>query len=173
VSLSHAFNQIKLNWSIPEKELYDLIYSLDMFKPYLFGPQFTWITDAKCLTWLNRVKDTSPKLLRRCLQVQKVDFTIQHKPGKYNVIPDALYRVILDFASNHTRRLTTSETPIATLTPVLELVVEPQAPYDSKDDVAISYDSLTTIDNVHHGAASNKRASIDHIVRMSVKWTVI
>jgi hypothetical protein len=51
-----------------------------------------------------------------------VDFTIQHKPGKDNVVPAALSRVIFDFAaSNHTRRTSTSEPPIATLTPVLEL----------------------------------------------------
>jgi RNase H-like domain found in reverse transcriptase len=58
--ISHAFNTTELNWSIPEKELYALVYSMDKFKLYLFGRQFTWITDAKCLTWLHRVKDTSP-----------------------------------------------------------------------------------------------------------------
>jgi hypothetical protein len=84
------------------------------------------------------------------------------KPGKDNVVPDASSRVILEFASNHTRRTTTSEQPIATLTPVLELVVEPQAPYDSKDDVAVSYDSLATLDDVHHGAAS-----IDHVASIT------
>jgi hypothetical protein len=151
----------------PEKELYALVYSLDKFKPYLFGPQFTWITDAKCLTWLNRVKDTSPKFLRWCLQVQGVDFTVQHKPGKDSVVPDALSRVILEFASKYTRRTTTSEHPIAALTPVLELVVEPQAPYDSKDDVAVSYGSLANLDDVHHGAASDRRASIDHVASIT------
>jgi RNase H-like domain found in reverse transcriptase len=83
--ISHAFNATELNWSIPEKELYALIYSMDKFKPYLFGPQFTWIRDAKCLTWLHRVKDTSPKHLRWCLQVQGIDFSVHHKPGKHNV----------------------------------------------------------------------------------------
>jgi hypothetical protein len=94
-------------------------------------------------------------LLRWYLQVQGVDFTIQHKPGKDNAVSDALSRIILEFASNHTRRTMTSEQPITMLTPVLELVVEPQAPYDSKDDVAISYESLANLDDVHHGAASD------------------
>jgi hypothetical protein len=39
---------------------------------------------------LIELKYTSPKLLRWCLQVQGVDFTIQHNPGKDNVAPDAL-----------------------------------------------------------------------------------
>jgi RNase H-like domain found in reverse transcriptase len=65
--ISHASSDAELNWRIPEKELYALIYSLEKFKPYLYGPQFTWITDAMCLTWLDRVKDTIPKLLRWCL----------------------------------------------------------------------------------------------------------
>jgi hypothetical protein len=101
------------------------------------------------------------------VQVQGVDFTIQHKPGTENVVPDALSQVILEFASNHSRRTTISEQPIATLTLVLEPVVEPQAPYDSKDDVAISYDSLANLDDVHHGAASDWRASIDHVASIT------
>jgi hypothetical protein len=45
-------------------------------------------------TWLHRVKDTSPKLLRWCLQVQGIDFSVQHKPGKHNVVPDELSRAL-------------------------------------------------------------------------------
>jgi hypothetical protein len=52
---------------------------------------------------------------------------------------------------------------------VLELVVETQAPYDSTDDVAISYDSLANLDDIHHGAASDKRAPIDHVASMAPK----
>jgi RNase H-like domain found in reverse transcriptase len=58
--ISHAFSDAERNRGIPENELYALIYSLEKFKPHLYGPQFTWVTDANCLTWLDRVKDTSP-----------------------------------------------------------------------------------------------------------------
>jgi RNase H-like domain found in reverse transcriptase len=71
-------------------EFYALMYSLEKFKPYLYGPQFTWMTAAKYLTWLDRGKDTGPKLLRWCLQIQGIDFSVQHKPGKDNVVADAL-----------------------------------------------------------------------------------
>jgi RNase H-like domain found in reverse transcriptase len=105
-----AFSDAELNWGSPEKEFYALIYSLDKFKPYLYGPQFTWITDAKCLTWLDSVKDTSPILLRWCLQIQGIDFSVQLKPGKDNVEADALSRIILDFASKNTRGYTFPDT---------------------------------------------------------------
>jgi hypothetical protein len=35
--ISHAFSDAELSWGIPEKELYALIYSLEKFKPYLYG----------------------------------------------------------------------------------------------------------------------------------------
>jgi RNase H-like domain found in reverse transcriptase len=84
--ISRTFSDADLNWGIPEKELYALIYSFEKFKPYLYGPQLTWITDAKWLIWLYCVKDTSPKLHRWCLQIQGIDFSVQHKPGKDNVV---------------------------------------------------------------------------------------
>jgi RNase H-like domain found in reverse transcriptase/Integrase zinc binding domain len=127
----------ELNWGIPEKELYALINSLEKFKPYLYGPQLTWITDAKCLTWLYHVKDTSPKLLRWCLQIQSIDFSVQHKPGKNNVVADALSRIILDFASKDTRGYTLPNTlPSTILAPMLELIVEPYAPFATPDTLA-------------------------------------
>jgi RNase H-like domain found in reverse transcriptase len=101
--MSHAFSDTELNWGISEKELYTLVYSLEKFKSYLYGPQFTWITDAKCRTWLDRVQDTSSKLLSWCLYKQGTDFSVQHKPGKDNVVADAVSRIILDSASTNIR----------------------------------------------------------------------
>jgi RNase H-like domain found in reverse transcriptase len=46
--ISHAFSDAELNWGIPEKELYALMYSLEKLKPYLYGPQFSCIMDSKC-----------------------------------------------------------------------------------------------------------------------------
>jgi hypothetical protein len=139
--ISHAFNTTEVNWSIPEIENFALIYAMDNFKPFLFGPQFPWNTDAKCLTWLHRVKDTSPKLLHWCLQIQGIDFTIHHKAGRENVVADALSRVIHGFALDHTR----DKSHIYgtnTLAPLLDLVVEPLIPYaDSSDDVAFPYNA--------------------------------
>jgi RNase H-like domain found in reverse transcriptase len=111
---------------IPEKKLHALIYSLEKFKPHLYGPQFTWITDAKCLTWIDRGKDTTPKLLRWCLQLQGIDFFVQHKPVKDNVVADALLRIILDFASKTIRGYTLPDTlPSTILSLMLEFIVEP------------------------------------------------
>jgi hypothetical protein len=72
--ISHASVMLNLTGEIPEKERYAFIYSLERFKPHLYGPQFTWITDAKCLTWLDCVKDTSPKLLSWCSRLKASTF---------------------------------------------------------------------------------------------------
>jgi RNase H-like domain found in reverse transcriptase len=137
--------------SIPEKELYALIYSLDKFKLYLFGPQFTWITDAKCLTWLHTVKDSSPKLLRWCLQIQGIDFALQHKHGKDNIVPDAVSRVLPSIL--HTSDPTADAT--VTLASMLVLDVEPLAPLtDSSDDAAVSYSTARNLRRDREGQAS-------------------
>jgi RNase H-like domain found in reverse transcriptase len=138
--ISHAFSDAELNRGIPEKELYALIYSLEKFKPYIYRPQFTWITDAKCLTWLNRVKDTSRKLLRWCLQIQGIEYSVQLKPGKDNVVADVLSRIILNFASKNTRGYTLPDTlPSTIIAPMLELIVEPYTPFASPDTLASDF----------------------------------
>jgi Integrase zinc binding domain len=87
------------------------------------------------------VGDTIPKLLRWCLQIQGFDFSVQHKPGKDNVVADALSRIILDFASKNTRGYTLPDSlPSAILAPMLELqIVEPYAPFVSLDTLASAF----------------------------------
>jgi hypothetical protein len=100
-------------------------------KPYLYGPQFTSLTYAKCLIWLDRV-NTSPELLCWCLQIQGIDFSVQHKLGKDNVVADALSRIILDFASKGTRGYTLPDIlPSTILVSMPELIVEPCASFAS------------------------------------------
>jgi hypothetical protein len=76
-------------------------------------------------------------MFRWCLQIQGIDFSVQHKPGKDNVVADALSRIILDFASKNTRGYTLPDTlPSTILAPMLELIVEPYAPFASLDTLA-------------------------------------
>jgi hypothetical protein len=96
--------------------------------------------NAKCLTWLDRVNDTSPKLLRCCLQIQGIDFSVQHKPGKNSIVADAISRIILDFAFKNTRGDTLQDIlTFIILVPMLELIVEPCAPFASPDTVAFAF----------------------------------
>ena len=87
----HRFTGAQVNWSIPEKELFALVHAARVFRPYLYGTKFVWLTDAKALTWIRHTNLTS-KLTRWSLLLQELDFTVQHIPGVSNLIPDALSR---------------------------------------------------------------------------------
>ena len=71
------------------------------FNVYLQGVHFELQTDNSALTWLLKMKETTPRLIRWALVVQGYDFTVKHTKGKHNVVPDALSRK--DYPYSHTK----------------------------------------------------------------------
>ena len=57
------------------------------------GAIFVCITDHSVLRYLCSMQDTSNMLTRWAIALQSYDFTIEHKPGKLNIIPDTLLRL--------------------------------------------------------------------------------
>lgn len=58
----------------------------------LEGTVFTVVTDHDALQWLMNCPDPLGRLARWCLTLQEFDFNIVHRPGKQNLVPDALSR---------------------------------------------------------------------------------
>ena len=87
---SKKLSLAELNYSIHEKELLAIIYALKVWRIYLEGHHFKVITDHKSLCFFN----TQPTLSRRQARwnelVQEYDFEIIYKPGKTNIVADAL-----------------------------------------------------------------------------------
>ena len=75
-----------------EKELWALIYSLHLWRPYLYQRHFVAETDHQSLIFIQTAQDLTPKLARWNDELQEYDFTIKHRPGKGNVVADALTR---------------------------------------------------------------------------------
>ena len=63
------------------------------FRPYIEHTTFTVLTDHNNLRWLMQSEKTG-KLNRWVLRLQPFRFHIKHKPGKLNVVPDTLSRVV-------------------------------------------------------------------------------
>lgn len=55
---------------------------------------FTVVTDHYSLIWLDRLKDPTGRLGRWALQLQQYKYTIIHRKGKDNVVPDFLSRSV-------------------------------------------------------------------------------
>lgn len=92
--LSRKLNDCEKRYSASEKELLSVVYAVEKFRPYIDGVHFTVITDHKALVWLHKMKDPHGRLARWAMKLQQFSFDIAHRPGKLNVVPDALSRAV-------------------------------------------------------------------------------
>jgi len=89
---SRLLNAAEQNYSTIEKELLAIVYSVNHFRPYLYGQKFLLVTDHKPLIWLHSVKDPTSRLLRWRLRLAEYEYTVMYKAGKANLNADALSR---------------------------------------------------------------------------------
>jgi hypothetical protein len=92
-----AFHSKKLspaeaNYPVHEKELLAVIQALKEWRCFLDGQHFTVITDHKSLIYLQTQPHLSNRQTRWLEFLSLFNFTIQYKPGKANVVADALSR---------------------------------------------------------------------------------
>lgn len=96
---SRTLNKAEINYSTTEKEALAIIWAVEKFKPYLYGNKFKLITDHKPLTFIQSATKNA-KVLRWRLELANYDFEISYKPGKTNVVADALSRKVEDVELN-------------------------------------------------------------------------
>ncbi|XP_065323738.1 uncharacterized protein LOC135930867 [Gordionus sp. m RMFG-2023] len=95
---SRALFKSEFNYTYIEKEALSVIYSINKFQEYLIGTRFSIITDHKPLVYIftKRLNDNSSismRLQKWSLAMGAYDFTIIHRPGKRNIVPDCLSRL--------------------------------------------------------------------------------
>lgn len=93
---SRTLSPAECNLSTTEKEMLAIIWAVEYFRPYLYGNNFTLVTDHKPLTWLYNVKKPHSKLIRWRLKLSEYQFDIVYKPGRINSNADALSRNPVD-----------------------------------------------------------------------------
>ena len=92
---SKAFTATESRWPTAHQELFAVKWALEQFRHYLIGRKFKVITDHANLKFLASIALQNSKLARWCLSLAEFDFAIEHRPGKDNVVPDALSRAPL------------------------------------------------------------------------------
>lgn len=89
---SKKLNSSQRNYSVTELECLAAVLAVEKFRPYIELHQFTIVTDHSALKWLMEQKDLNGRLARWSLRLQRFEFSIEHRKGQYNVVPDALSR---------------------------------------------------------------------------------
>lgn len=72
---------------------------IEKFREYVEGHTFKVVTDHASLQWLMRQSDLNGRLARWSLRLQGFDFSIEHRKGSLQTVPDTLSRLSLDAIS--------------------------------------------------------------------------
>ena len=83
----------ELSYFTTEKEFLAIVWALQKFRTYLLGAHIINRTDHTALTFRKTCKFTNARLTRWILAIQDYDITMEHCPGKENVVADQLSRL--------------------------------------------------------------------------------
>ncbi|KAE8708553.1 Detected protein of unknown function [Hibiscus syriacus] len=89
---SRKLNDTERRYTVQEMEMTSIIHCLRVWRHYLLGAHFTIKTDNVATSYFQTQKKLSPKQARWQDFLAEFDYTLKYKPGKANVVADALSR---------------------------------------------------------------------------------
>jgi hypothetical protein len=92
--LSRKLNSAEINYPVHEKELLAIVHAVRQWRHHLQGAQHTVrvLTDHVTLKYFHKQPKLSQRQVRWTELFSDFDLDIQYKPGRENVVPDALSR---------------------------------------------------------------------------------
>lgn len=91
---SRTLNRTEENYSTTEKEFLAMYWAVKHFEHYLWGRKFKLVTDHQPLTY--SLSNTNKRIFRGKLELESYDYELIYKPGKNNVVADALSRIKIE-----------------------------------------------------------------------------
>ena len=101
---SRKLQSAEANLAPVELECAGLIWALNKTRQFVEGAMLTVVTDHKALLWIQNYRGLNPKLQRWAadLSFWEDKMVILHRPGRFNVVADALSRVNMVYAVDTT-----------------------------------------------------------------------
>jgi hypothetical protein len=96
---SRKLNPHQLNYTVHDKEMCAIMHALTLWRPFLLGKHFKVYTDHRSLTHLKSQPHLNQRQIRWMEQAADYDCEILYKPGKENVVADALSRIQINALS--------------------------------------------------------------------------
>ncbi|GKV41043.1 hypothetical protein SLEP1_g48622 [Rubroshorea leprosula] len=95
---SHKLNDTERQYTVHDKEMTAIVHCLRVWRHYLLGSRFVIKTDNVATSYFQRQKKLTPKQARWQDFLAEFDYVMEYKPGRVNVVADALSRKAM-FAS--------------------------------------------------------------------------
>ncbi|KAA0068130.1 uncharacterized protein E6C27_scaffold238G00920 [Cucumis melo var. makuwa] len=89
---SRKLNDTERRYTVQEKEMTAIVHCLRTWRHYLLGSKFTVMTDNVATSYFQTQKKLTPKQARWQDFLAEFDFKLEYKPGRANVVADALSR---------------------------------------------------------------------------------
>lgn len=95
---SRLLKKHELRYSVPEKECLGMLEGMRHFRPYLWGREFTVVSDHQALQWLHKTKETNGRLYRWFIKLahDRYDYTVIHRAGKDHGNADGISRLMCE-----------------------------------------------------------------------------
>ena len=90
---SRSLQKAEQKYGISEQEALAVVWSIKIFRHYLYGTHFTVVCDHQSLKWLMTTTSASARLQRWALMLQEYDFEVKYRPGTANRNADCLSRI--------------------------------------------------------------------------------
>ena len=97
---SKKLNQHQRNYPVHDKEMCAIMHALDRWRAFLLGRHFKVYTDHRSLVYLKTQPNLNQRQLRWMERAADYDCEILYKPGKENVVADALSRIHINALSS-------------------------------------------------------------------------
>ncbi|KAG1468527.1 hypothetical protein G6F56_003781 [Rhizopus delemar] len=89
---SKKLSDAEKGYPVQERELLAVLHALRVWRCFIEGTTYTVYTDHNPLQYLRSTTKPTPRLVRWLAEFETYDPIIKYKPGKENVVPDALSR---------------------------------------------------------------------------------